>query len=159
MYSLLYHIFIIRTFFMSWKVGQTNKARPILAYDIWHYVLAFILSKSGNLQHNTVGRWVVVFPPSDGQCLVWYIGNISVRQSPSQSAPAILKNRAPCFLKIGHPAFCKKQAEKNRVILYSKREETRLPLLFLNYNDLGFLHSVFFKKQGARFSKSRVPYF
>ena len=32
-----------------------------------------------------------------------------------------------------------------------KREETRLPLLFLNYNDLGFLHSVFFKKQGARF--------
>ena len=53
---------------------------------------------------------------------------------------------------MGHPAFCKKQAEKNRVILYSKREETRLPLLFLNYNDLGFLHSVFF-------SKSRVPDF
>jgi hypothetical protein len=52
---------------------------------------------------------------------------------------------------MGHPAFCKKQAEKNRVILYSKREETRLPLFFLNYNDLGFLHSVFFKKQGAQF--------
>ena len=59
-------------------------------------------------------------------------------------------NLHPLFLKIGHPAFCKKQAEKNRVILYSKREETRLPLLFLK-NDLGFLHSVFFKKQGARF--------
>ena len=60
-------------------------------------------------------------------------------------------NLHPLFLKIGHPAFWKKQAEKNRVILYSKREETRLPLIFLNYNDLGFLHSVFFKKQGARF--------
>ena len=68
-------------------------------------------------------------------------------------------NLHPLFLKMGHPAFCKKQAEKNRVILYSKKEETRLPLLFLNYNDLGFLHSVFFKKQGARFSKSRVPDF
>ena len=55
-------------------------------------------------------------------------------------------NLHPLFLKIGHPAFCKKQAEKNRVILYSKREETRLPLLFFNYNDLGFLHSVFFSK-------------
>ena len=60
---------------------------------------------------------------------------------------------------MGHPAFCKKQAEKNRVILYSKREETRLPLLFLNYNDLGFFALCFFqkagrpifKKQGARF--------
>ena len=61
-------------------------------------------------------------------------------QSPSQSAPAILKNRAPCFLKIGHPAFCKKQAEKNRVILYSKKEETRLLLLFLNNTNPGFLH-------------------
>jgi hypothetical protein len=60
---------------------------------------------------------------------------------------------------MGHPAFCKKQAEKNRVILYSKREETRLPLLFLNYIDLGFLHSAFFKKQGGQFSKSRVPDF
>ena len=80
-------------------------------------------------------------------------------QSPSQSAPPILKNRAPCFLKIGHPAFCKKQAEKNRVIFYSKREETRLPLLFLINNDLAFLHSAVFKKQGAHFSKSRVPNF
>ena len=60
-------------------------------------------------------------------------------------------NLHPLFLKMGHPAFWKKQAEKNRVILYSKREETRLPLLFLNYNDLGFLHSVFFKKHGVWF--------
>ena len=60
-------------------------------------------------------------------------------------------NLHPLFLKMGHLAFCKKQAEKNRVILYSKREKSRLPLFFLNYNDLGFLHSVFFKKQGAPF--------
>ena len=60
-------------------------------------------------------------------------------------------NLHPLFLKIGHPAFCKKQAEKNRVIFYSKRKETRLPLLFLNNNNLDFLHSVFFKKQGAQF--------
>jgi hypothetical protein len=60
---------------------------------------------------------------------------------------------------IVHPAFCSNQAEKNRVILYSKTQETRLPLLFLNNNDLGFLHSVFFKKQGAQFLKSRVPDF
>jgi len=63
----------------------------------------------------------------------------------------------PLFLKVGRPAFWGEQAEKNRVILYSKREETRLPLLFLNYNDLGFLHSVFvkagcpiFKNSGCR---------
>ena len=44
--------------------------------------------------------------------------------SPSQSAPAILKNRAPCFLKIGHPAFCKKQAEKNQGhFLFKKRRD------------------------------------
>ena len=74
--------------------------------------------------------------------------------------PLFLKIRHPAFWKMGHPVFWKKQAEKNRVIVYSKREETRLPLLFLNYNDLGFLHSVFFfKKQGAWFSKSRVPNF
>jgi hypothetical protein len=54
-------------------------------------------------------------------------------------------------LKIGHPAFCKKQAEKNRVIFYSKRKETRLPLLFSNNNDLVFLHSAIFKKQGGQF--------
>ena len=28
-----------------------------------------------------------------------------VKQSSSQSVPTILKNRAPCFLKIRHPAF------------------------------------------------------
>ena len=55
--------------------------------------------------------------------------------SPSQSAPTIFKNPAPCFWQ--------KAGWKNRVILYSKREETRLPLFFLNFNDLGFLHSVF----------------
>ena len=43
-------------------------------------------------------------------------------------------------------AGCKKQGH-----CYSKREETRLPLLFLNNNDLGFLHPAFFKKHGARF--------
>ena len=65
--------------------------------------------------------------------------------------PLFLKIGHPDFWKMGHPAFFKKQAEKNRVILYSKREETRLPLFFLNYNELGFLHSVFFEKQGAQF--------
>ena len=46
-------------------------------------------------------------------------------QSPSQSAPTILKNRAPCFLKIGHPA-------KNQGHCNSKREEAAWSLLFLN---------------------------
>jgi hypothetical protein len=90
---------------------------------------------------------------------MWSFKQLKAIQSLSQSAPAILKNRAPFFLKIRYPVFFKKQAEKNRVILYSKKEETRLPLLFLNNNDLGFLHSVFFKKQGAQFSKSRVSDF
>ena len=67
-------------------------------------------------------------------------------------------NLHPLFLKIGCPVFWKlgtlfffKSRLKNRVTSYSKREDTRLPLLFLNYNDLGFLHSVSFKKLGARF--------
>ena len=73
-------------------------------------------------------------------------------QSPSQSAPTILnyqvdliifkglellKNRGPCFLQ---KPGCKKQGH-----CYSKREKTRLPLLFLNNNDLGFLHPPFSK--------------
>ena len=33
-----------------------------------------------------------------------------------------LLNLHPLFLKMGHPAFCKKAGWKNRVILYSKRE-------------------------------------
>ena len=41
------------------------------------------------------------------------------------------------------------QGTKKQGHCYSKREETRLPLLFLNNNDLDFLHPVFFKKQGA----------
>ena len=49
------------------------------------------------------------------------------------------------------PAFSKKQGAKKQGHCYSKREETRLPLLFLNNNDLGFLHPAFFKKQGAQF--------
>ena len=73
--------------------------------------------------------------------------------------PLFLKIGHPAFWKMGHPAFCKKQAEKNRVILYSKREETRLPLLFLNYNDLGFLHSVFSKSRVPDFQKAGWPIF
>ena len=64
-------------------------------------------------------------------------------------------NLHPLFLKMGHPAFWKKQAENNRDILYSKREETRLPLLFLNYNDLGFFALCFFQKAGCPIFKNR----
>ena len=38
----------------------------------------------------------------------------------------------------------------------SRDNGTRLPLLFLNNNDLVFLHSAIFKKQVAQFSKTRV---
>ena len=85
--------------------------------------------------------WFLILP--------WKICGGPIR--PVNLHPLFLKIGHPAFWKMGLPAFCKKQAEKFRVILYSKREENRLPPLFLNYNDLGFLHSVFFKKQGARF--------
>ena len=84
------------------------------------------------------------------KCTVYISG-----QSPSQSAPTILKNRIPCFMKNGTPCFLQKAGWKNRVILYSRREETRLPLLFLNYDDLGFLHSVFFQKAGCPIFKKQ----
>ena len=38
----------------------------------------------------------------------------------------------------------KKQGAKNQGHCYSKREEARLPILFLNKNDPVFWHSVFF---------------
>ena len=52
---------------------------------------------------------------------------------------------------MGYPAFCKKLGAKKQGHCYCKREETRLRLLLLNNNGLGFLHPVFFKKQVARF--------
>ena len=45
-----------------------------------------------------------------------------------QSAPTILKNRAPCFLKIGHPALKKNRVQKTKVIVIQK--ENRQPGLF-----------------------------
>ena len=54
-------------------------------------------------------------------------------------------------LNIRDPAFCKKQGAKKQGHCYSKRGETRLPLLFLNNNDLVFCTLLF--------SKSRVPDF
>jgi hypothetical protein len=107
----------------------------------------------------TMGQW------NDCPTVWWFnvyldkLGIIQWDNRPVNLHPLFLKMGHPAFWKIGHPAFWKKQVEKYRVILYSKWEETRLPLLFLNYSDLGFLHSVFFKKQGAWFSKSREPNF
>ena len=103
--------------------------------------------------------WVSFSENKSVDLIVFTYNTASRHTRPVNLHPLFLKIGHPAFWKFGHPAFCKKQAEKNRVILYSKREETRLPLLFLNNNDLGFLHSVFFKKQGAQFSKSRVPDF
>ena len=100
--------------------------------------------------------------------VIWRVMNWSilvrnlthVHSRPVNLHPLFLKIEHPAFWKMGHPAFCKKQAEKNRVILYSKREETRLLLLFLNYNDLGFLHSVFFSKSRVSdFQKAGCPIF
>jgi hypothetical protein len=41
--------------------------------------------------------------------------------------------------KLGTLLFAKSRVQKKQGHCYSKREETRLPLLFLNNNDLGFL--------------------
>ena len=38
---------------------------------------------------------------------------------------------------------CKKQGEKKQGHCYSKKEEARLPLLFLNNNDPVFWHPAF----------------
>ena len=44
---------------------------------------------------------------------------------------------------------CKKQGAKKQGHCYSKTEETRLPLLFLNNNDPGFFAPCFLKKAGC----------
>ena len=49
------------------------------------------------------------------------------------------------FKKLETLLFAKSRVQK------SKKEETRLPLLFLNNNDLVFLHPAIFKKQGTQF--------
>ena len=77
----------------------------------------------------------------------------SLSHSPSQSAPTILKNWAPCFLKIRHPAFWKKQSAKNQGHCNSKREEAAWSLLFLNKEWPCIFQPAFFKKQGAPFFK------
>ena len=81
--------------------------------------------------------------------------NSKKSHSPSQSAPTILKNWAPCFLKIGHPRFWKKQSAKNRVHCNSKREEAAWSLLFLNKEWPCFFQPAFCKKQGAPFFKKQ----
>ena len=75
-------------------------------------------------------------------------------QSPSQSAPTILNNRAPCFLKIGHPAFWKKQSAKNQGHCNSKREEAAWSLLFLNKECPCFFQPAFFQKAGCPIFKN-----
>ena len=79
--------------------------------------------------------------------------------SPSQSAPTILKNRAPCFLKIGHPAFWKKQSAKNQGHCYSEKEEAVWCLLFLNREWPCFFQPNFCKKQGAPIFKMQGAQF
>ena len=49
------------------------------------------------------------------------------------------------FKKSGTLVFSKKQGAKKQGHCYSKREKIRLPLLFLNNNDLGFLRPIFFR--------------
>ena len=71
--------------------------------------------------------------------------------SPSQSAPTILNYRAPCFLKIGHPAFWKKQAEKTGSFFIQK--EKRPGCLFSFWITMTLVFCTLF------FSKSRVPDF
>jgi hypothetical protein len=53
--------------------------------------------------------------------------------------------------------FAKGRVQKKQGYCFSKREKTRQPLLFLNNNDLGFLHPAFSKKQGARFFQGHKP--
>ena len=76
--------------------------------------------------------------------------NLHGTQSPSQSAPTILKyqvdlihfrvwNLKKKVQKIG----CKKQGAKKQGHCYSKREEAAWPLLFLNNNDPVFCTLLF----------------
>ena len=46
---------------------------------------------------------------------------------------------------------CKKQGAEKQGHCYSEKEEKTLHLLFLNNNDLSFLHPALFKKLGAQF--------
>ena len=72
-------------------------------------------------------------------------------QSASQSAPTILKNRAPWFLKNRVPCFLQKAGwKKQGHSLFKKRRDQAASSLF-ELQWPWFLHSVFFKKQGAWF--------
>ena len=64
-------------------------------------------------------------------------------------------NLHPLFLKIGHPAFWKKQSAKNQGHCNSKREEAAWSLLFLNKEWPCFFQPAFCKKQGAPFFKKQ----
>ena len=72
--------------------------------------------------------------------------SVQVTHSPSQSAPTILKNRAPCFFE---------NRAKNQGHFYSKREEAAWSLLFLNKELPCFFQPAFCKKQGAPFFKKQ----
>ena len=62
-----------------------------------------------------------------------------------------LSGQHDIFLGSGTFKISKSRVQKKQGHWYSKREKTRLPLLFFNNDDLGYLHPVFFKKQGAWF--------
>ena len=68
-------------------------------------------------------------------------------------------NLHPLFLKIGHPAFWKKQSAKNQGHCNSKREEAAWSLLFLNKEWPCFFQPAFYKKQGAPFFKKQGAQF
>ena len=64
-------------------------------------------------------------------------------------------NLHPLFLKIGHPAFWKKQSAKNQGHCYVKREEAAWSLFFLNKEWPCFFQPDFCKKQGAQIFKKQ----
>ena len=115
---------------------------------------------------NSEITWLRILPPLLNRmrnCKIWhhFLGLMNhfknedmifyMFYSPSQSAPTILENWAPCFLKIGHPAFWKKQSAKNQGHCTSTKEEAAWSLLFLNKEWPCFFQPPFCKKQGARF--------
>ena len=125
----------------------------IIKIQTWldKYGLRLFSSKSDHFVHTVSHFFYKICGPIWLRFEFW----VMLRQTPSQSAPTILKNRAPCFLKIGHPAFWKKQSAKNQGHCNSKREEAAWSLLFLNKEWPCFFQPAFCKKQGAPFFKKQ----
>ena len=145
-----------------WAHGQLLKRTRRRNYS----VPIVYLPKTGTCQIFACTQWTKI-----GNSILKFLGNtktllrifvqaICTLISNLSGGPDIFLGSGT-FKKLGTLLFAKSRMQKKQGHCYSKREETRLPLLFLNNNDLGFLHPVFFKKQGARFffRVTNLPWF